>query len=44
MVFDIDKVVYFAISVALGMFCYSFFGFEPTIIIILLFIITKMEK
>jgi len=40
--FDINKVVYFGISVILGMFCCSFFGFEPTIIIILLFIIAKM--
>jgi hypothetical protein len=44
MEFNIDKVVFFLISVMMGMFSYSLFGFEPTIIVILLFIIAKMRN
>ncbi len=44
MIYDMDTMVFFLISVMMGMFSYSLFGFEPTIIVILLFIIAKMRN
>ena len=44
MIFDMDTMVFFLISVMMGMFSYSLFGFEPTIIVILLFIVAKMRN